>query len=334
MDKDAKIKSGLLIVMAGQLTYLITVLNEIRSKLGNGNTGDLGFSIFILIILFAALFWDKVKYTKKCLLVGNIFLFILVPTLYLRITTIINILLLIFVKSEKREKIDFNEIVNKLTIENKTTNKKRWILMIIFLVIYFGQNFIQAEWLEPLSLTGLIIYAVGLHLVLIILAIWAFFDEIKEGAKKIAKNFRLTIRYILKLLVWLLIALAIASSISVMITKKNQSMNQEAIESLPLYITIPLAVIWAPFVEEAAYRGAFKKVIKNKLLFVILSGGLFGLMHAIGEATFAITLATAMPYVVIGMVFAYSYAKTNNLAVNILFHLLYNSLAVLASMLK
>ena len=57
-------------------------------------------------------------------------------------------------------------------------------------------------------------------------------------------------------------------------------------------------------------------------------------MHAIGEATFAITLATAMPYVVIGMVFAYSYAKTNNLAVNILFHLLYNSLAVLASMLK
>ena len=45
-------------------------------------------------------------------------------------------------------------------------------------------------------------------------------------------------------------------------------------------------------------------------------------------------IATAMPYVVIGAVFAYSYAKTNNLAVNILFHLLYNSLAVLASMLK
>lgn len=334
MDKDAKIKSGLLIVMAGQLTYLITVLNEIRSNLGNVNAGDLGFSIFILITLFAALFWDKVKYTKKYLLVGNIFLFILVPTTYLRITTIINILLLIFVKSEKREKIDFNEIVNRLTIENKTTNKKQWILMIIFLVIYFGQNFIQAKWLESLSLTGLIIYAVGLHVVLIALAIWAFFDEIKEGTKKIAKNFRLTIRYILKLLVWLLIALAIASSISVMITKKNQSMNQAAIESLPLYITIPLAVIWAPFVEESAYRGAFKKVIKNKLLFVILSGGLFGLMHAIGEATLAITLATAIPYVVIGMVFAYSYAKTNNLAVNILFHLLYNSLAVLASMLK
>ncbi len=334
MNKDTKIKSGLFIVMAGQLTYLITVLNEIKSKLGNANTGDLGFSIFILITLFAALLWDKVKYTKKYLLVGNIFLFILVPTMYLRITAIINILLLIFVKQEKREKINFKEAVNKLATENKTTNKKQWILMIMFLIIYFGQNFIKAEWLEPLSVTALIIYMIGLHLVLMILAIWTFFDEIKEGVKKIAQNFRLTIRYMLKLLVWMLIALAIASSISVMITKKSQSINQETIESLPLYITIPLAVIWAPFVEEAAYRGTFKKVIKNKLLFIIVSGGLFGLMHAIGEATLVITIATAMPYAVIGMVFAYSYARTNNLAVNILFHLLYNSLAVLVSTLK
>ncbi len=334
MNKDTKIKSGLLIVMTGQLAYLIAVLNGIKAKFGDVNTGDLGFSIFILITLLATLLWDKVKYTKKYLLVGNIFLFLLIPTVYLRITTIINILLLIFVKQEKREKLNFNETVKQLSVEKKRTNKKQWVLLLIFMIIYFGQNFMKAEWLDVLSPTMLLIYAIGLHVVLMALAIWTFFDEIKEGTKKIVKNFRLTGRYMLKLLVWMLIALAIATSISTLITKKSQSINQQTIEMLPLYITIPLAVIWAPFVEEAAFRGAFRKILKNKFVFVVFSGFIFGFMHAIGEATLGIALATAFPYVVIGMVFAYSYAITNNLAVNILFHLSYNALAVLAATLK
>ncbi|MBR6689145.1 MAG: CPBP family intramembrane metalloprotease [Clostridia bacterium] len=334
MDKDIRIKKGLFVIMTAQLIFLITIFCEIKKMLGDVNVDKLGFSIFIMVILYFILLCDKVKYTKKYFLTGNVILFLLIPLVVFRILTIINILLLIFVKQEKREKLNFKEAVKQLSVEKKSTNIKQWILMLILLVIYFGQNFIKAEWLETLSPIMLLIYAIGLHVVLMALAIWTFFDEIKEGTKKIAKNFRLTGRYMLKLLVWMLIALAIATAVSTLITRKSQSVNQQTIESLPLYITIPLAVIWAPFVEETVFRGTFKKIIKHKLLFIIISGSVFGIMHALGEATLVIALATALPYAALGMAFAYSYARTNNLAINILFHLLYNSIAVLVSTLK
>ncbi len=334
MNKDIKTKIGLSLIMLAQMAFLITILCTIKSALGDVRTDNLGFSIFIMVIMFAALLGDKIKYTKKYLLVGNVFLFLLIPTMFFRITTILNILLLIFIKQEKREKINFKEAAKQLSIENYNVRKKDWVLIIILLVTYFGQNFIKEEWLEILSPIMLIVFTIGLHLLLIILAIAAFYKEIKEGIKIIVKNFRLTVRYMLKLFIIMLIAMSVATLISTSITNKMTSVNQQAIESLPLYIAAPLAVLWAPFVEEATFRGAFKKIIKHKSLFIIISGCIFGYMHAINEASLLIALATSLPYAIIGMVFAYSYAKTNNLAINILFHLLYNSLAVLVSTLK
>lgn len=295
---------------------------------------SIGFAIFVMVIEFAIILFDEIKYNKTYIFASNILLFFSAPLFSVRIITIVNLLLLAFIKPEHRPKIKLKEACKILQVDTIKWDKKKWMLLLALLVIYFGQNFIKAEWLELLSPIGLIIYIIGIHVLLMMLSILTFYNEIKEGAKLISKNFKLTIRYMLKLFVKMLLIMIVATMISVLVTNKMSSVNQESIESMPLYMTIPLAVIWAPFVEEAVFRGGIRKFVKHKLLFIIVSGVVFGFLHAIGEATFAYAVATSLPYIAIGMVFAYSYARTNNLAVNILFHMLYNTLAVLASILK
>lgn len=338
MNKGNKEKNLVGITSIVQLIVLLISFIKPESIVSNEYTNELkesaGLGIFVMVIIFAILLWDEIKYTKNRLIGGNLFLIFVVPNTLVRIISIINILILAFVKYERREKINMKEACRILGVKSPEKNRNKWIMLILLLGIYFGQNFIQSEWLEGMSGLGLITFIAGIHLVLFILAILAFKEEIKDGTKIIANNFKLTIRYILNLFVKMILAMWIATIISVLITNKMTSVNQESIESLPLYITIPLAVLWAPFVEEAVFRGTFKKIVEHKLWFIIISGVAFGFLHAIGEATFAIALATSLPYIVIGMLFAYSYARTNNLAINILFHMLYNSLAVLASMLK
>lgn len=316
---------------------LITFINSekiVTSKYVEALRSTSGFGIFVVIIIFAILFWDDVKYTKNRLIAGNIVLFLFVSNIMVKLIAIVNILMLAFVKYERKEKVDMKEATAKLMVSEQPMTKNTWIWLVILFVIYFGQNFIKSEWLDVLSPFWLIVFAIAIHIVLFVLAVIPFWTEIKQGTRKIASNFKLTIRYMLRLFTIMIILMFIATYISYGITDKLTSVNQENIESLPMYITIPLAVIWAPFVEEGVFRGGIRKIIKHKLLFIIISGVIFGFLHAIEEATLGIAIATSLPYVAIGMVFAYSYVRTNNLAVNILFHLLYNSLAVLVSTLK
>ena len=93
MDKDIRIKKGLFVIMTAQLIFLITIFCEIKKMLGDVNVDKLGFSIFIMVILYFALLCDKVKYSKKYLLTGNVILFLQIPLVVFRILTIINILL-------------------------------------------------------------------------------------------------------------------------------------------------------------------------------------------------------------------------------------------------
>ncbi len=338
MEKENKKRFLLGITSVFQLVILLIAFISpekiVSTELAKELKESAGLGIFVVTIIFAMLLWDEIKYIKNRLIGPELFLILLGPGVGVRFIALVNILILTSVKYERKEKINMKEAVKRLYVKPVEWTSKNWLLLIALLFIYFGQNFIQEDWLENLSPLTLIIFIITLHLVLLILAILAFYTEIKAGATLIRKDFKLTIRYMLKLFVKMLIAMTIATTIAYAITEKTTSVNQESIESMPMYITIPLAVLWAPFVEETVFRGAIKRIIKHKLLFIVVSGVLFGFLHAVGEATFGIAVATSLPYVVIGMVFAYSYARTNNIAVNILFHMLYNLLAVFASMLK
>ena len=58
-------------------------------------------------------------------------------------------------------------------------------------------------------------------------------------------------------------------------------------------------VVLAPILEETIFRGAIRKVMKNKKVFITVSGLLFGLMHVIDSVTFYVEL------LVLGIVISY-----------------------------
>ena len=70
--------------------------------------------------------------------------------------------------------------------------------------------------------------------------------------------------------------------------KNTTVANQAAIEDYLQYgkiiMFISLAIL-APFVEEFVFRGAFKEGIKNKKVFIAVSGLIFGLMHVMSDYT-------------------------------------------------
>ena len=65
------------------------------------------------------------------------------------------------------------------------------------------------------------------------------------------------------------------SGVTVGVTQAEiTSNNQESIMSLPLWNSIPLAVIYAPIVEESLFRGCIRRFIKDDKIFIIVSAEL------------------------------------------------------------
>ena len=76
----------------------------------------------------------------------------------------------------------------------------------------------------------------------------------------------------------------------------------------------------------------FKKVIKNKILFVLISGFIFGIMHIFplsDGVDLTLGIMQSITYVTMGIFLAYSYQKTNNIFTSIGIHFLNNFLSVL-----
>ncbi len=102
----------------------------------------------------------------------------------------------------------------------------------------------------------------------------------------------------------------------------NESLIREYIDKYPLYMFFS-SVIFAPAIEELLFRKSIKNIFKNKYLFIIISGILFGISHVtnfrdINELLFSI------PYIIMGIDFAYIYHKTNNIFTTMTFHLGHN----------
>ncbi len=67
-------------------------------------------------------------------------------------------------------------------------------------------------------------------------------------------------------------------------TVENQALIEELLESAPAMMIISTAIL-APTYEEVLFRGAIGEVIKNKKVFILVSGLIFGLMHVADSLT-------------------------------------------------
>ena len=112
----------------------------------------------------------------------------------------------------------------------------------------------------------------------------------------------------------------------------NEQAVQDYIKYLPWLMLINVGFL-GPMVEELVFRKAFKDAIKNKWLFIIISGLIFGGMHVVGSYTTITDLLFIIPYSCLGFAFAAAYYNTDTIFTSITLHMIHNTILTVTSIL-
>lgn len=110
---------------------------------------------------------------------------------------------------------------------------------------------------------------------------------------------------------------------------ENQKVINSYIEAAPLFMLFTTSIT-TPVVEEGIFRLGLKKVINNKIAFIVISGLIFGFLHIFPtDLNLTYALVTSIPYVAIGCTLAYIYTKEENIYYPMIIHGLNNLLSVI-----
>ena len=228
-------------------------------------------------------------------------------------------------KKEKKEKIE----IKKLR-ELKVTGKD--LLWVVVLVLAYSTQFIAPMFIKNNTLG--IIFEILFYILVFALALYIFGKRLKRDFKEFKKNFGSYMGYIFKWWGIMLGLSLVAAVIRMVLGGDVETANQAGLNSMPLWYVGPLAIIWAPFVEESIFRGGLRRFVKNDKLFIVLSAIIFGLLHTFGTETGIYNIIVqSLQYMVMGGVMAHVYSKTNNICVNMGIHCVQNTFSVVMMIL-
>lgn len=173
------------------------------------------------------------------------------------------------------------------------------------------------------------LYLLITSLIYMFIVIFVYKKELKSDIKNF--NIKTIIKYIPIYLIGILlmsISSYIASSITGSQSSQNETTVRQYIKMFPIYMSFS-TVIYAPFVEEITFRKTFKNIINDKVLFILISGIIFGLVHiSITNNTYN-ELLMIIPYIIMGIDFSYIYYKSNNIFTTITLHSIHNFILLL-----
>ena len=114
--------------------------------------------------------------------------------------------------------------------------------------------------------------------------------------------------------------------------KGEVSLNQQGLNNMFLkmpFLTFVLSCIYAPIVEESVFRLDLHKLIKNKWLFIITSGLLFGVLHVVNSYTKPSDLLYSLVYATMGINLAFAYYDSKNIFVSTMVHFIQNTVSTI-----
>ena len=279
-----------------------------------------GISIVSIIYLSILTFNNKIDlaYHKVGIMVCSIMLLLL------------NILsgilgIIAYSKIESKKKKERREL--PVIKDKEFTNK--YVCLAAFaacmIIMFFISKYVKGFW------PGVAIY-VSILLIMVI----PFRKQLMHDFKYFKQYFREYMSLVLKTWLQSLLFMMVIGLILSIATNVSQSNNQQSLQDMfsvyPIFVAL-LSMFYAPFAEEIMFRGVFKKFIKSKYLFILVSGILFGLLHVIDDSNSLAEFSYILVYSSLGIFLASLYYKTNNLWTNITFHFLQNTLGVIGMLL-
>ena len=107
---------------------------------------------------------------------------------------------------------------------------------------------------------------------------------------------------------------------------ENEELNRNMLSRLPIYSVIAMVIV-APIIEESMTKIILKDYIKNKIVYSIITGLIFGSLHLL-NITNIIEVLYIIPYGALGAALSYIYSESNNIWTNITFHAIHNFIAI------
>lgn len=219
----------------------------------------------------------------------------------------------------------------------KKIKVKQIILFITILIAFllFEAIFIPLGYdFNNLSKKELYIMTFSKYFFLILFFILYYYHYLKEKLFDFKKNFKNYFNIAFKDWLTGFIIMYIANIFIMQIIGsigQNEQNVQEIISSTPL-IALLLTTLFAPFIEEMLFRKNLQDCFHNKYLFMITSGLLFGLVHVL-EAKNPLEYLLIIPYGALGVSFAHTLNKTDNIYATIMMHAFHNGILTLYAIL-
>ena len=178
---------------------------------------------------------------------------------------------------------------------------------------------------NDLSLNSKVCYLLIYSLISLLIILLIFRKEVTNDLK----NFKLKEFFIKYFKFWfILLSLMIISNLIIQIIYPGSSAgNEDTFRKnfvvAPIYSFISAALI-APLMEELVFRMGFKKIFKNKYLFILISGLVFGGLHVIGNINTPYDYLFLLPYCLPGIILAYVYYISDNIFASLGIHFIHN----------
>ena len=236
-----------------------------------------------------------------------------------------NVIVLLF--SRRKVEEDYPVKREIPVLEREKAGKKELIQGGILLLVYFSQ-FVWAPFV-PDSFEISIVVEIIFDIVVLVLAIVFFSKELLRDIKAWKGNVLAYLHYIFSKYGWGLLIYFAVMALAISLTGNSTSINQQGVDSLPLWYVFPAAVLWAPIVEEIVFRGVLRRFIKKDIIFILVSAFVFGILHTYREDGIVNILVMSFPYATLGGIFAYVYTKTENITCNMFMHAFHNSIGMI-----
>lgn len=221
-------------------------------------------------------------------------------------------------------------------MKNESQKMKNLGIGIGVLLFYFFTLFVPYQ-LLPFSILGIdyqtiplwirVIYTFIFDLLQFGVIIFLLKDQLKKDLLDLKENHN---EYFKKYFVYwfiLLGAMMISNLLIIWFTPNEMANNEQSIHDMlkiaPLY-TFITSVFIAPLEEEFVFRRGIRNIISNNILFILVSGLLFGSLHVVTSLTSYWQLLYIIPYSVPGLIFAYLLTKTDNIFVPGFLHFIHN----------
>ncbi len=210
-----------------------------------------------------------------------------------------------------------------------TEERKKTINILFFIISLAGMFILPSIFYSFISefLGGGSSSQFASELLFIVTLILIYYKDLKREFKIYITDIKKNIPIMLKYYVLGIIIMIFSNLIINMIignVSSNESAVRESLFSFPVYTMLSIMIV-APLSEELVFRKSISPIIKNKWIYAIVCGLLFGGAHLLAGEFALINLLYLVPYGSLGFVFALMNRETKTTFSSITMHCIHNT---------